>query len=179
MAKKAVILEKRPQEQAVRKFTDRDEPRKAFWRKYNEVQEELKGGIEECNLHVLTYYGFGGIGKTSLVKQLGLEMTERLSKPVYVYYDFKKNQDSLHALIEIQTSLVQKANFTFPLFEYGLYFYTLKTTGKASSPEVKKLLDKSPALKLLVSLAGDIIPGAGIVEKLVSSADESQYVCAN
>ena len=179
MAKRAVILEDRQQEQAVRKFTDRDEPREAFWRKYNQVQQELKGGIEECNLHVLAYYGFGGIGKTSLVKQLGVEMTERLSKPVYVYCDFKKNQESLYALIEIQACLSQRANFTFPLFEYGLYFYTKKTTGNADSPEVKKLMDKSPVLKMLFSLAGDFIPGVGFVEKLVSAADEGVAAIRN
>ena len=178
MAKKAVILTEQPPEQAVRKFTDRDEPRKAFWRMYNEVQEELKGGIEGCNLHVLTYYGFGGIGKTRLAQQLCVEMDERLSDPVYVYYDFKKNQESLHALIEIQNSLVKKADFTFPLFEYGLYFYTLKTTGKADSPEVKKLLDKSPVLKLLFSVVG-IIPIAGTIEKLVSVTDDGVATIRN
>jgi len=41
-------------EKAVREFTDREEPRASFWKKYHAVEAELGG---EANAHVLTYYG--------------------------------------------------------------------------------------------------------------------------
>ena len=53
-------------------FTDREEPRKAFWDMYNSME---KG----CS-DVITYYGTGGIGKTRLLEQLCYEIKEKTPK---------------------------------------------------------------------------------------------------
>ena len=50
--------------QASRIFTDREEPRKSFWKKY----DEFKSIMHDGDVRVLAYYGIGGIGKSSLLK---------------------------------------------------------------------------------------------------------------
>ena len=52
---------------AAREFTDREEPRAAFWKEYAALKEEMSG---EPYIHVLHYYGIGVIGKTSLLNSL-------------------------------------------------------------------------------------------------------------
>ena len=47
-------------------FTDREEPRSAFWKVYESFRHKISS---EDDIHVLTYYGIGGIGKTSLLKR--------------------------------------------------------------------------------------------------------------
>ena len=46
--------------QASRIFTDREEPRKSFWKCYNRFKENMKDG----DVKVLVYYGVGGIGSS-------------------------------------------------------------------------------------------------------------------
>ena len=62
------IRTKKSQLKASRIFTDREEPRAAFWQQYRRLEEEI--AQEEANVHVLTYYGIGGIGKSSLLKKI-------------------------------------------------------------------------------------------------------------
>ena len=50
-------------------FTDREEPRKAFW----DIYDNMSAG----EYMVLSYYGIGGIGKTTLLKQLIKELYEK------------------------------------------------------------------------------------------------------
>ena len=49
---------------ATKEFTDREEPRKIFWGKYNLMKSQMN---DETSIQVISYYGFGGIGKTSLL----------------------------------------------------------------------------------------------------------------
>ncbi|MBQ1827409.1 MAG: hypothetical protein II126_05495 [Erysipelotrichaceae bacterium] len=53
---------------AVRKFTDRDEPRAAF----NRIFEDALGHVDEFN--VISYYGIGGFGKTRLYIDTAFEL---------------------------------------------------------------------------------------------------------
>jgi tetratricopeptide (TPR) repeat protein len=57
--------------QAVRKFTDREAARDAFFNAFHAYQNG------EIDLRVLMYYGVGGIGKTTLLKKLKKEMAPR------------------------------------------------------------------------------------------------------
>lgn len=138
---------------AVREFTDREAPRAAFWKQYQAVKEELAG---TANVHVLTYYGIGGIGKTSLVKRLMWEMDHRLSGAVYVSLDFGQSVDIRRNLYSMKVKLEEKTKFSFPLLDLGLYVYAGKVGEKADAPEVKQLTDRSPLLRLLLSVAGTI-----------------------
>lgn len=52
-------------------FTDREEPRAAFWKNYNLLKDNL---TNDADIKVLTYYGIGGIGKSSLLKKIISEL---------------------------------------------------------------------------------------------------------
>lgn len=154
---------------AVRQFTDREEPRASFWKEYALTKSELSG---QSNIHVLSYYGIGGIGKTRLLKKLMEEMEEKLPHPVYAYIDFEITQESRRTLSRLKSKLQEKAKFTFPLFDLGEYVYAKKTGEQADSPEVQQLTEKSPFLNLVLSIA-DNIPVVGIAAKVLTLADQS------
>lgn len=52
---------------AVKEFTDREQPRDIFWKRYAQLKEnqDLDSGI-----HIINFYGAGGVGKTALFKKL-------------------------------------------------------------------------------------------------------------
>ncbi len=153
---------------AVRMFTDREEPRAAFWKQYEAVKAELE---QESNVHVLHYYGIGGIGKSSLLKKLMSEMDEKLSQPRYIYIDLNNGQESRSVLDKMRNMLADSCKFHFPLFELGSYVYAKKLGDKVSPLEVQTLTKKSPVLNLMMSVAGSI-PVLGIATKVLSLADQ-------
>jgi hypothetical protein len=119
-------------EKAVREFTDREAPRASFWKKYHAVEAELG---KDANVHVLTYYGIGGIGKTSLVKKLMREMDQKLPSPVYVYLDFGISPDIRRNLSSLKCKLQENTKFTFPLLELGLYIYAKRWAKRQILPK--------------------------------------------
>ncbi|MBR6764198.1 MAG: tetratricopeptide repeat protein [Clostridia bacterium] len=158
-----------PTPRAARVFTDREEPRKSFWKKYNQVVSELAG--EECNVHVLTYYGIGGIGKSSLLRKLISEIEEEITKPRYLYFDFNIYQESRAVLDKIKNKLEDDYKYHFPLFDLGSYVYAKKIGEKADSLEVKQLTERSPVLSFMTSVAGNL-PIVGIATQVLSLADQ-------
>ncbi|MBR1646709.1 MAG: hypothetical protein IJ685_08030 [Selenomonadaceae bacterium] len=54
---------------AVKEFTDRTEPRKAFWNRYAKMVSE--------GSTVISFYGAGGVGKSALLKKLEEEIKHR------------------------------------------------------------------------------------------------------
>ena len=84
MSKKPVqqyIIEPKSAEEM---FTDREEPRAAFWDVYDK--------IPQGEYDVIHYYGIGGIGKTTLLKQIQLEISKKFndSHKMSIYYNFEK-----------------------------------------------------------------------------------------
>lgn len=154
-------------EKASKIFTDREEPRAAFWKKY----ELLKDEQAKEDVHVLTYYGIGGIGKTSLLKKLREEMCERLLKPHYVHFDFNVAQASHTVLAKLKNKMVQQYKFSFPLFELGYYVYANKIGEKPESLEVKQFAEKSPILSLMMSVL-ETIPIVGLAAQVLTIADQ-------
>ncbi len=146
---------------ATRQFTDREEPRTAFWKKYDLVKSNLP---QNNNHHVITYYGIGGIGKSRLLKEITQELQTKVKEPLYVYYDFDFNQDCRGTLEKIKNQLSRKYDFTFPLFELGSYIYAKKVGDNPNSPQVKQLLGNNPTLNLMKTLVGEI-PVVGSLKK--------------
>lgn len=150
-------------------FTDREEPRQAFWDKYAQLKAEMP---LESNVHVLVYYGIGGIGKTQLLYKLGKEMDERLKNPRHVLLNFESSQDSREALSALKNLIEREYDdkFSFPLFELGLYIHARKLGEQADSPEVKKLTDNL-FLKTLMPILG-FIPVVNVATSVLSAIDE-------
>lgn len=133
------------------------------------MEEELQR--EEANVHVLTYYGIGGIGKSSLLKKIMEEMEERLDEPAYVYFDFNLQQECRAVLEALKNKLADSCKFEFPLFELGGYIYAKKIGENPDAPEAKPLLKKSPAVELLLNIAGEI-PVVGSATKILDLAEK-------
>lgn len=166
------IKTSRPSSKAVRMFTDREEPRAAFWKQYNAVKAELQ---QDSNVHVLNFYGIGGIGKSSLLKKLISEMKEELSAPRYIYIDLSNGQESRAVLDKMRNMLADTYGFSFPLFELASYVYAQKLGDKVSPLEVQALTKKSPILSFMMSAAGSI-PVLGVATKVLSLADQGVAV---
>jgi tetratricopeptide (TPR) repeat protein len=115
--------------QANKIFTDRDEPRKAFWDKYSQYKENKEKNIEN-DITILTYYGIGGIGKSTLLHKLQDELEEYRSKIndiiPHVYYDMKTDNSKKAILEGLREILIKKYNFKFPVFELALNVYRVK-----------------------------------------------------
>lgn len=154
---------------AIKIFTDREEPRKAFWNKYETFKKVME--TDDCDVCILTYYGIGGIGKSSLLKKLQSEMDEKIKKPQYVYFDFYTYKDSLDALTRIAKKLSDDYKYTFPLFELGASIYK-KSLGENYDPIGSKLVQKNAALGKLIKVLG-IIPGADYATKLFELGSEA------
>ena len=55
-------------------FTDREDPRGSFW--------ELYHAMNPGDSEIIHYYGVGGIGKTTLLKQLQTEIAQKTKKKI-------------------------------------------------------------------------------------------------
>ncbi|WP_297701713.1 tetratricopeptide repeat protein [uncultured Fibrobacter sp.] len=163
--------------QASRIFTDREEPRKSFWKKY----DEFKTIMHDDDVRVLAYYGIGGIGKSSLLKKLISEMDEKkeegsISKSSHVYFDFNISQECRSILESIRKKLVCDYNFDFPLFDIGCYAYAQKIGVDTNKPTTKTFIERSRTLDFLFDLAKEL-PLVGFAAKIIKLADKGFAAC--
>lgn len=169
------IRKKDVRPQAGRIFTDREEPRNAFWNNYDLAKKDMTG---DGDVHVLSYYGIGGIGKSSLLRKLKAEMQEKLSDPQVAAFDFAVAQDSRSVLESLRNQLVDNYKFTFPLFDIGLYVYAKKIGEDMEAPQVKTFVERSPSLSCVLEVMG-LIPTVSILSQLTKAADLALSSIAN
>ena len=167
--------------EAVKEFTDREDPQEAFERKFRVLSENWKK-----TYYVLCYYGIGGIGKTSFVNKLcrvirGLKGNElRLLDKIdcnYIRYDFDakaSNSDKLSILLSLRKQLgdVDK-NFKFFRFDSAVLLYAKKSGSSIEKDEtVQSLLEKNPWLDVAITTVG-IVPVVGWVSGVIQTIDKS------
>lgn len=167
------IIRKNKVELATRKFTDREEPRKVFWDKYRELEQNIKN-VED--IYVINYYGVGGIGKSSLLRQIVSELKE--NEAYYCLYDFETAQDPKTVLSLIKKKLEESYKFDFPIFDLALYCYARKIGEDPAKPEVKSLVEKSRTLSFILNTVNDI-PVVGLASSIFKWADEGLAVLKN
>ena len=142
---------------ATKEFTDREEPRKIFWEKYNLMKSQMN---DETSIQVISYYGFGGIGKTSLLHKLMEELNDRESESKIEFLDFEKlvefNNNLLDILKVIRHDLKDKYKFTFPIFDLVTYVYETKMGKTATKPELSSIFDENKELGFLKDVISDI-----------------------
>lgn len=156
-------------DRASRKFQDREEPRKVFWEEFETISNEM--AIKDSNIHVISYYGIGGVGKTRLIKKLAEEMDAKSAN--YAIYDLENGQDRINVLQAISKILTEKYKFVFPLFEYGKYLYMSKLGEDANAPEATVLLEKNPVVSS-IKKALDLVPVVNEVVKVAELVDDIQ-----
>ncbi len=156
--------------QAVKKFTDRDNAKEAFNRNLGDY---LSGHIR---FKVLTYYGVGGIGKTSLLRELqrlAKEMSGSEQKKLCcITVDF--DSDSIGSAVDALYAFRQRWPGKCPLFEFALAKYWA-AQGK-SLDQIKRHVIREDSLLFDLVEAGssfaDVFAPAKLVKKLYSKGAE-------
>lgn len=147
-------------------FTDRDEPRHAFWELYN--------SIEQGEYIAIGYYGVGGIGKSTLLKKIGEEIDQKvlggkgpLDHILFSFEGYATKEEFLFVLSR-QMMLCNKG-LIFPLFDEALtkiYKDTNKDIEKLQKDVVESFA-KNPVVNIALSVVGDIVPGSGTATNLL------------
>ncbi len=154
---------------ATKEFTDREEPRKVFWNTYDKMKSEVTP-----NIHVISYYGFGGIGKSALLNKLNEEVSKKAPDSKVEFLDFDKlsqvNNNLLDILKVIRQDLKDKYNFSFPIFDLVTYVYETKLGKTASKPELNSIFDENKELGFLKDFITEI-PLIGTFAKVIYYAD--------
>ena len=148
-----------------KEFTDRDEARNLFWEWYKKSSENMD------DFFVLSYYGIGGIGKSSLINQLCHEMQEK--NGFYVKYDFEyaSHPDTYGILVGIKQSIRNKysTQFHFPLFNTALVFLAKKSDIIFENDEIiKSAIAESPHLQNAVSALSLVPVVGGYIQNVIS-----------
>ncbi|MBQ4251694.1 MAG: tetratricopeptide repeat protein, partial [Erysipelotrichaceae bacterium] len=149
---------------AVRKFTDRTEPKEAFNRIFNDAQRNT----DEFN--VISYYGIGGFGKTRLINEIN-RLLDRyngehsdLKKIVHVTYDFAHGTDKMYVLDKLR-NLLKKQGLSFPLSDALNITYNIK----CGNPVYKTVSEKDLLDDPMISIAAKFIPGASSILSTVKT----------
>ncbi len=145
---------------AAEKFTDREEPQKAFWEKYNSLN------VNNGEHDIIHYYGIGGIGKSTLLKKIRDDLIKKDNKGVLLY-SFEKNTDKATFLFSLAKSISINYNAALPIFSYA-YIKILNYQGFDGEEMIMRLkLDTSgvissntagEVLKTAVTVVSDIVP---------------------
>jgi tetratricopeptide (TPR) repeat protein len=159
-----------PRPRAARQFTDREDFVAAF-------QSEL-ARKDSAQHRLLVFYGIGGIGKTSLRRELG-KLLEPMSDRVYAVLDFDvpSYRDMEIALYVLRKSLAGDFKVRFPAFDIAYAAYWQKTRPQTPMTRANlPLLDESSLLADIISVAG-AVPFVGILPKLAFfTARAGKYV---
>ena len=132
-------------------FTDREEPQKSFQRALDNLHNR--------DYSILSFYGVGGIGKSSLQKHLKEEHLDKGDNNIYSWVDFDKetNRQPHEAFRILADRFKSKLRVPFISFDIAYTIYLSKTN---PNMEIKK--ESLPFLE-----EGGLISGAiGLVEEV-------------
>ncbi len=142
---------------AVRKFTNRDKPLEVF----NTSLREVISGSRQFK--VIVYYGYGGIGKSTLLNELNSSLRENTNRkllrkvhPVHISLDaFEYNSP-----IEILSSIRKQLKIPTILFDYAVIrYYSLQ--GKSVGDVKRSIGTDSILFEVLnfgANISGAVIP---------------------
>lgn len=150
---------------ANKEFTDRKIYKEIFLKEIEKIKKEKESNKQQY--HVINFYGIGGIGKSSLQKELCKEI-ENVSNIVYAQADFANisNQGTANLLLELAKKFEDK-NILFFHFglAYALYFKKLHK-GTTDADKSNNIIDENLGFvaDILSTIDGlgilGVIPGA-------------------
>lgn len=98
----------------------------------------------------------GGIGKTTLLKQIEIELSHESPETKTLYWNFEEETAPIEVVNRFKNILVAKYNFSFPLFELGYYHYKQNSGINLPESQKKKLVDENSTLGLVLDVAETI-----------------------
>ena len=163
-------------------FTDREAPRESFWKSYEEIANDME------NYKVLTYYGIGGIGKTTLIGKLIQEINEKKAKYVSINFEHYESLSKILILRDLGAKLfkLDKNRFKFYRFRFAMKRYAEET---GQSLEIKNdnssFLTNNPLLELGMDLSQNVpdliekLPIISTISKAITILDKSREIIKN
>lgn len=148
-------------------FTDREEPRAAFWNLYH--------ALEPDEIEIIHYYGVGGIGKSSLLKQLQLELTE-YGNEKYIEYNFESKKAKDMVLYDLSRQMMRKCKgLRFPVFDYAFEKYKVLVGEEYLKYQLidKENIFDHHLVGSAFSVVGDYVPFVGTVSSVVTEGSKA------
>jgi tetratricopeptide (TPR) repeat protein len=118
---------------ATQRFTDREEPQETFRRHLERLDADPN------YFCVVTYYGVGGIGKSSLLRHLQQNLDGERFASVFVDLETASYSSFLDILLDVHRQLP----FSCPLFEYAVAKYCVQSNRSLTSIKRTMLRDDS------------------------------------
>jgi hypothetical protein len=154
------------QPEAQKNFTDREEPRQAFWSEYDTYEQTIK----QDQIRVLTYYGIGGIGKSSLLHELQKELN-KINLHRHLYLDFNYAQSARTILLQLRHKFITQHGYSFPLFELALGEFAEKNGEKFQGSELSGLISEESVLGQAIEICSEF-PGIDVLAKVLKVANK-------
>lgn len=137
---------------ATKEFTDRELPRTVFKNAIS-IFESQDFEDKDKTRNVIVFYGVGGVGKSSLRKQLQIDLFKHNPSALYSYVDFIEPtyRNPPRALLELQKNIKSKDNVRLIHFElaYAVFF-------KKKNPDIS-YKERNLPYEEEASIAGDLI----------------------
>ncbi len=153
-------------------FTDREEPRQAFFETLRELEEDPGSS------KIITYYGEGGIGKSWLLKDIRRRI-EKKDYPVFsdgfeirgeyvcAEYNLETSTDLVEILCQLRYILyAQKPDLSFPVFDCAVSRYKEITGKNVAAAEGNTSSSVLARYESLLDTASMFIPGLGTLQTL-------------
>ena len=162
--------EKKARVPAKRVFTDREEPRKAFWDTYE------KACAHPDDYNVLHFYGRGGIGKSSLLRELHRQLLEK--QAYCVFYDMEEGTEMRRILTRLRNMLQRQYpnDFRFDYFDLTLLKFS-ELAGERNElveKEDKTIIESNPVLSALMEGAS-LVPGVSVISSVVDKLTKGYH----
>lgn len=156
---------------ANRLFTDREEHATAFHDALITYDSQREDSV------ILNYFGFGGIGKTALLRKLTEELVQLNSEAIYAHINFENTDHHRlsNALLQMKRDLHQRYKIPFRSFElaYSVFWKKLNPGFIPNSKEsVIPFLDEGSLLEKVISEL-DVVPYFSIVPPLLKKIEEA------
>ncbi|MEW6573729.1 MAG: tetratricopeptide repeat protein [Bacillota bacterium] len=155
---------------ATREFVDREDFLRAFDKALTEIRLEIERKVEP-KYRVLVYYGVGGIGKTSLRKELGKRLDNTVPPVYWTVLDFEESahRETGNALCHLRNSLRDKYKIQFPTFDLAYAVYWRKAHPQIPlSKETFSFMEEGGIVADIVSVLGDL-PVVGLIPKVTQA----------
>ena len=151
-------------------FIDREETQERFFKKY----EVYKEGLENKDISVVSYYGYGGVGKSSLMQQLKKKIKSKYGNNLVIRYDLGEcpfPPPILKVVFALKQLLVDECGLKFPDMDLAQFIFDCINGNNPEIPKVQPKIEEKTRNKVCFDIFGEM-PLVGMLFKGVKAWDE-------